>query len=143
MPPKSTFQTKQSQRANQLQLQDLRRQYALFHAANGSQGDPPQLKPRLALPARKAFVTIARFFHGVRGESMKKRMLLGILLTVAVCWSPLKQEVTIAPTENLVSDGIAKIPASLAETAGRYGSYRSANFVDWNPAKREMLEVIS
>jgi len=25
------------------------------------------------------------------------------------------------------------------ETAGRYGSYRSANFVDWNPAKREML----
>ncbi|HWY44683.1 MAG TPA: prolyl oligopeptidase family serine peptidase [Candidatus Sulfotelmatobacter sp.] len=70
---------------------------------------------------------------------MKKRMLLGILLTVAVCWSPRAQEVTIAPTENLVSDGIAKIPASLVETAGRYGSYRSANFVDWNPAKREML----
>ncbi len=70
---------------------------------------------------------------------MKKRMLLGILLTVAVCWSPRAQEVTIAPTENLVSDGIAKIPASLVETAGRYGSYRSANFVDWTPAKREML----
>jgi dipeptidyl aminopeptidase/acylaminoacyl peptidase len=122
-----------------LQLQGLRRQCALFPAANGSQENPPQLKPRLALPPRKAFVTIARFFHGVRGESMKKRMLLGILLAVAVSCSARAQEGIVAPAENLVIDGIAKIPASLVETAGRYGSYRSANFVDWNPAKREML----
>ena len=36
-------------------------------------------------------------------------------------------------------DGVPKIPASLAETAGRYGSYRSAILADWSPARREML----
>src|SRR6267142_2640830 len=93
----------------------------------------------IGLACQKGICHHSAVFSRRQGESMKKRMLLGILLTVAVCWSPRAQEVTIAPTENLVSDGIAKIPASLVETAGRYGSYRSANFVDWNPAKREML----
>ena len=32
----------------------------------------------------------------------------------------------MTPGENLVVDGVPKIPASLAETAGRYGSYRTA-----------------
>src|ERR1700737_2785079 len=45
----------------------------------------------------------------------------------------------IAPAENLIVDGIPKIPAALAETAGRYGSYRSASLADWHPARREML----
>jgi dipeptidyl aminopeptidase/acylaminoacyl peptidase len=49
------------------------------------------------------------------------------------------QEQTIAPADNLVTDGIVKIPASIAETAGRYASFRNASFVDWNPVKREML----
>ena len=49
------------------------------------------------------------------------------------------QESTVSPADNLVADGIVKIPASLAETAGRYGSFRSAGFVDWSPANREML----
>jgi dipeptidyl aminopeptidase/acylaminoacyl peptidase len=49
------------------------------------------------------------------------------------------QEAVIAPTENLVVDGVPKIPASLAETAGRYGSYRFAVVSDWHPARREML----
>jgi len=49
------------------------------------------------------------------------------------------QEAVIDPTENLVVDGVPKIPASLAETAGRYGSYRFAVVSDWHPARREML----
>jgi len=49
------------------------------------------------------------------------------------------QEGAITPGDNLVVEGAPKIPASLVETAGRYGSYRSAIFADWNPAKREML----
>jgi dipeptidyl aminopeptidase/acylaminoacyl peptidase len=49
------------------------------------------------------------------------------------------QEPAIAPAENLIADGVPKIPASLAETAGRYASYRSASLVDWHPTKREML----
>src|ERR1700681_4397982 len=49
------------------------------------------------------------------------------------------QEAVIAPAENLVEEGMPGIPASLVETAGRYGSYRSATLADWNPSGREML----
>ena len=49
------------------------------------------------------------------------------------------QDPVIAPADNLLVDGVPKIPASLAETAGRYASYRSASFADWHPTKREML----
>jgi dipeptidyl aminopeptidase/acylaminoacyl peptidase len=49
------------------------------------------------------------------------------------------QEAVIAPADNLVVQGVSKIPASLVETAGKYGSYRSAILADWNPARREML----
>jgi dipeptidyl aminopeptidase/acylaminoacyl peptidase len=52
---------------------------------------------------------------------------------------PSTQQAVIAPAENLVVDGVPKIPASLVETAGRYGSYRGANFADWNPMRREIL----
>ena len=49
------------------------------------------------------------------------------------------QDGTIAPAENLVVAGVPAIPGSLVETAGRYGSYRSATLADWNPTRREML----
>jgi dipeptidyl aminopeptidase/acylaminoacyl peptidase len=49
------------------------------------------------------------------------------------------QEPTVTPPESIVADGVPKIPASLAEAAGRYGAYRSAGLTDWSPAKREML----
>jgi dipeptidyl aminopeptidase/acylaminoacyl peptidase len=49
------------------------------------------------------------------------------------------QEAVVSPPESIVADGLPKVPASLAETAGRYGAYRSAGLADWNPSKREML----
>ena len=49
------------------------------------------------------------------------------------------QDAVITPAENLVVDGVPKIPASLAETAGRYGSYRFALVSDWHPTRRELL----
>jgi hypothetical protein len=49
------------------------------------------------------------------------------------------QEAVIPPLENLVVDNGPKIPASLAETAGGYGSYRFAMVSDWHPTRREML----
>lgn len=49
------------------------------------------------------------------------------------------QEPSLTPPESIVAEGVPKIPAALAETAGRYGAYRSASFAGWNPAKREML----
>jgi dipeptidyl aminopeptidase/acylaminoacyl peptidase len=48
-------------------------------------------------------------------------------------------EATIAPADNLVADGIPKIPARLADEAGRYGAYRAAALADWHPTRREML----
>src|ERR1700682_2789734 len=48
------------------------------------------------------------------------------------------QDAVITPAENLVVDGVPKIPASLAETAGRYGSYRFALVSDWHPRRREL-----
>src|SRR2546425_12660085 len=69
---------------------------------------------------------------------MKKRQLLLLagMLLAAVYVSA--QEAVIAPPENLIVGGVRQIPASLAETAGRYGSFRSANLADWHPVKREM-----
>jgi dipeptidyl aminopeptidase/acylaminoacyl peptidase len=49
------------------------------------------------------------------------------------------QDGAIAAAENLVVEGVPAIPASLVETAGRYGSYRSATLADWSPTRREML----
>ncbi len=70
---------------------------------------------------------------------MKKRILLIATLFLFARGAGRAQEATVAPAENLVTDGIAQIPASLVETAGRYGSFRSASFVDWSPTGREML----
>ena len=69
---------------------------------------------------------------------IKRTSLLILLLCVAGGRSP-AQEAVIAPAENLVVDGVPKIPASLADTAGRYGSYRAASLADWHPTRREML----
>jgi dipeptidyl aminopeptidase/acylaminoacyl peptidase len=49
------------------------------------------------------------------------------------------QEAVVMPPESLLVDGVPKIPATLAETAGRYGEYRSAVFSDWAPGQGSML----
>jgi dipeptidyl aminopeptidase/acylaminoacyl peptidase len=65
-------------------------------------------------------------------------MLVGaILLMAGGTWCA--QAPTIMPPESVAVDNVPAIPAALAETAGRYGAYRSAGLADWNPAKREML----
>jgi dipeptidyl aminopeptidase/acylaminoacyl peptidase len=90
-------------------------------------------------------------------RTMKRRLavLLGIVVAIALSVpgselgrSMLRnykgvvqaaQDGPIAPAENLVVEGVPAIPASLVETAGRYGSFRNATLADWNPARREML----
>jgi dipeptidyl aminopeptidase/acylaminoacyl peptidase len=49
------------------------------------------------------------------------------------------QEAVVAPPESLVVEGVPTILASLAETAGRYGAYRSATIADWHPTERKIL----
>jgi dipeptidyl aminopeptidase/acylaminoacyl peptidase len=70
---------------------------------------------------------------------MKRSALLfgGIFLWCAI--GVVAQEAVVAPPESLVVEGVPKIPASLAETAGRYGAYRSAGIADWHPTERKML----
>jgi len=64
-------------------------------------------------------------------------VLSGLLLFAGqLAWA---QEQVIAPAENLVVEGVPGIPASLVETAGRYGSFRNATLADWHPTRREML----
>lgn len=69
---------------------------------------------------------------------MKRFILVsGLFLAAGIC--SLAQENMIAPGENLVVDGVPKIPASLAETIGRYTENREAFQTDWHPMRREML----
>jgi dipeptidyl aminopeptidase/acylaminoacyl peptidase len=80
-----------------------------------------------------------------------KRRLEAIFCVAALCvcaeqgrsvlrpYTASAQDGTIAPAENLIVEGVPSIPASLVETAGRYGSYRSATLADWSPTRREML----
>ena len=65
----------------------------------------------------------------------------GFLLALAffVALPALAQDAFISPPENLVVNGVPKIPATLAETAGRYASFRSASLSDWHPTRHEML----
>ena len=67
------------------------------------------------------------------------RLLLVLSFVTAGLASPQAQNKTIAPTENLVVDGIPAIPASLADDVRRYTESRPANFADWHPTRREML----
>lgn len=62
--------------------------------------------------------------------------VLAVLLfsTIAIAQSD-----EIVPNENLVAEGIPKIPHALADSVGRYSEFRAAGFTSWHPTKREML----
>ncbi|MGO9127286.1 MAG: S9 family peptidase [Terriglobales bacterium] len=62
--------------------------------------------------------------------------LSAVLILSAVAAS---QSDEVVPNENLVAEGIPRIPASLAETAQRYGESRNVGFAGWHPTRREML----
>src|SRR5262245_32226069 len=65
--------------------------------------------------------------------------VLRFLSLIVLCGMSFAQSDEIAPNENLVAEGVPKIPASLAETAGRYSESRAAVLASWNPARREIL----
>lgn len=49
------------------------------------------------------------------------------------------QDATLQPTDNLVVQGLPKIPAAVVDEVRRYTEARGASFMDWHPTKREML----
>ena len=69
---------------------------------------------------------------------MKRLCRLFVLVWLAAL-SAAAQESYVVPPESLVLGGVPKIPAALAETAGRYASFRSASISDWHPTRHEML----
>ncbi len=62
--------------------------------------------------------------------------LVAVCLLGAVAFS---QSDEVVPNENLVAEGIPKIPAALAATVQRYSESRLATFSGWHPSRREML----
>ncbi len=71
---------------------------------------------------------------------MKLRLFLCQLLVMSnsVLWAQSKE---ITPGENLILDGVPKIPASIVDEVGMYSEFRSAGFSGWHPLKREMLII--
>src|SRR5215470_14343081 len=80
----------------------------------------------------------ASFDKGVVG-TMNRKLAMACVVLLLTGSALLPQESVVSPPESIVAEGVPKVPAALAETAGRYGAYRSAGLADWNPTKREML----
>lgn len=70
---------------------------------------------------------------------MKKHLFVLATLLLFFSTSLRSQEAVVNPPDSLVVEGVPKIPASLADTAGRYTAYRGANILDWHPTQRNML----
>ena len=68
-----------------------------------------------------------------------KTLIGTLVIAIFACTSLQAQNSVIVPNENLVAEGVPPIPASLADTVGRYTEFRAASFSSWHPTKREML----
>jgi dipeptidyl aminopeptidase/acylaminoacyl peptidase len=68
-----------------------------------------------------------------------RAVTLLVLFTGSLNSSLNSQTSEISPNENLVAEGIPKIPASLASDVDRYTNARGASFAGWHPTRREML----
>jgi len=68
-------------------------------------------------------------------------LLRRVVFALSVLLSTLAfaQASEVVPNENLVAEGIPKIPASLAETVDRYSNFRGAALAGWHPTRNEML----
>jgi dipeptidyl aminopeptidase/acylaminoacyl peptidase len=62
--------------------------------------------------------------------------VFSVILLVGLAFA---QSDEVVPNENLVVEGIPKIPAALADTVMRYSEFRAASFTSWHPERREML----
>ncbi|HEU4457744.1 MAG TPA: prolyl oligopeptidase family serine peptidase [Methylibium sp.] len=65
--------------------------------------------------------------------------LLISALALAGCASTAPGTDVLEPNPNLVLQGIPPIPMSLVRTVERYTEFRGHGFVDWHPAREEML----
>src|SRR6267143_499719 len=103
------------------------------------QADQKTVAVSLACPIVWGVRRFGEIGNGGRKMRRKLSLILAAMPFVTVAITTRAQEPVITPADNLVVDGVPKIPSSVAETAGRYGSYRSASLADWHPTRREML----
>src|SRR5256885_187489 len=73
------------------------------------------------------------------GRRMPRLSCLLLTITVLVPRPALAQSGVVAPTDNLVTDGLPPVPAAIAEAARPYSEFRAAGFWDWHPTRREMI----
>jgi dipeptidyl aminopeptidase/acylaminoacyl peptidase len=69
---------------------------------------------------------------------MKRRALL-VLLLLSCGSLASAQEPFLVPNDNLILQGVPKIPHNLVDRVARYSDFRAAGFADWHPTKAEML----
>src|SRR5438105_9971182 len=70
---------------------------------------------------------------------MRKLSCLLLTATLLVPIPALAQSDVVAPSDNLVTDGVPPVPAAIAAAARPYGEFRAADFWDWHPTRREMI----
>jgi dipeptidyl aminopeptidase/acylaminoacyl peptidase len=70
---------------------------------------------------------------------MRKAGLSVVFFLLCAVSAAAQAPAEIAPADNLVVDGIPKVPAALADAASRYTEFRSAFIESWHPTRREML----
>ena len=70
---------------------------------------------------------------------MKALSRFFVVLTLSLSQVAFAQTGVVVPGDNLVVEGVPKIPASIAETVNRYTEFRTASLNSWHPTKREML----
>jgi len=68
-----------------------------------------------------------------------RRIACIVVLLLSFVTSVRAQEAEVLPGDNLVVQGIPRVPASLAQAVSRYTEFRRAAFLSWHPTKREML----
>jgi dipeptidyl aminopeptidase/acylaminoacyl peptidase len=67
------------------------------------------------------------------------KVFLRLVMVCGLSIAAFSQSDAVVANENLVVEGIPKIPASLAQTVDRYNNFRGASLDSWDPVKREML----
>ena len=68
---------------------------------------------------------------------MRYASVIAIALFIAL--PAIADEPAIAPSGNLVTEGVPHIPAALAASVDRYTQFRQARFTSWHPSRREMI----
>ena len=68
---------------------------------------------------------------------MRAFLRVAVVLLLTAIGFP--QNDAAVPNENLVTEGIPKIPVSIAESVERYSNFRGATLDSWDPVKREIL----